>query len=60
MVVSKKFFPALWASVWSNNKGGQGFQPPPGSATEQGCALVEPADLRCLTLALKQLGNLSF
>ena len=34
--VSKKIFSALWASVWSKNKGGQGpgpLGPSPGSAT---------------------------
>ena len=30
--VSKKFFSALWASVWSKKKGGAG--PSPGSATD--------------------------
>ena len=32
--VSKKIFSALWASVWSKNKGGPGPPgPSPGSAT---------------------------
>ena len=29
----QKFFLALWASVWSKNKGGAPPGPPPGSAT---------------------------
>ena len=28
----KKMFSALWASVWSRNKGGGGASPPPGSS----------------------------
>ena len=41
-LVSKKFFSALQASLWSNNKGrgGQVPQATPGSATGQGHNVV--------------------
>ena len=43
--LKKYFFRPFGPQFGLTIRGGAGLQAPPGSATEQGCALVEPADL---------------